>query len=435
MLIDFTVENFKSIKEEQTVSMLASISKNEHPDNIFQPGKEENITLLKTAVVYGANASGKSNLISAIQTLAIFVVKSTDLKLGEYIPVYIPYKLDKNYREKPSKFEIEFIGNDKIRYRYTVKFNQEEVLFEELVFYPNKQEARFFLREKGKSIKFGHHVKGRKKNIESELIPNNLFLSKAANSNHEQLKEVYLYFLRNLTFHPVTDLRKKIVYSKSLEIQKEGSDHLKDKLSNFLAAADTGIHSIGLGQQKMNGNFKKIFPGSMPEGIRNEILPGISPRPGTCHRLYEGEKEIGTIPFDLDEESNGTLKMYALAGEIISGLERGETIMVDELDSSLHPHLSEYILELFNYPGTNPNNAQIIAATHDATLLNPKNLRRDQIWFTRKNTFGATEVFSLDEFDKNEVRKNTPFDKWYLEGRFGAIPLINKKLFRIDENG
>lgn len=432
MIIDFTVENFKSIKEEQTFSMLASISQDEHPGNIIQSKKEDNIKLLKTGVIYGANASGKSNLVFALQAMALFIVNSTDLKLGEDIPVYEPYKLDKNYRDKPTKFEMEFIGNDEIRYRYTVNFNKEEVLSEELVFYPNKQEARLFLREKAKNIKFGSHIKGRKKNIESDLIPNILFLSKAANSNHEQLKDIYLYFLKNLKFYTRTDPRERIFPSTTLKLQKEGSDNLRNKITNFLTAADTGIDSIGLEARKVDADKFK-FPGSMPEIIRKEILSNISHRPITYHKLYDGEKEIGTIRFDLDEESNGTIKMYDLAGEIVSGLEKGETVIVDELDSSLHPHLSEYIMKLFNNPATNPNNAQLIAATHDVTLLNPKNLRRDQIWFTRKNSFGATEVFSLDEFDKNLVRKHTPFDKWYLEGRFGAIPLINKKLFRINE--
>jgi AAA15 family ATPase/GTPase len=431
MIIDFTVENFKSIKEEQTFSMLVSNPKDEHPDNLFQPGNEKNISLLKTAIIYGANASGKTNLIIALNALNFFVINSTDLKLGEEIPVYEPFKLDKSCQSMPTKFEMEFIGSDKIRYRYAVSFNKREILFEELIFYPKGQAARLFLREKGKKIKYGAHFKGMRRNIENELIPNNLFLSKAANSNHEQLKDIYLHFYENFEFHTGVHSFGGIPKMTTAMLRTEENDNFKKKLINFLIAADTGIQSVGFEKRKMNGEVE--FPDDMPDDTKRKFLELFSQKPITSHKLFDGEKEAGEIWFDLDEESGGTTRMYELAGKIIPALEQGHTFFVDELDNSLHPHLSEYILKLFNNPDTNPNNAQLIAATHDATLLDLKIFRRDQVWFTRKNRFGATEIFSLDEFKKNEVRKNTPFGKWYLDGRFGAIPLINKEIFRIDE--
>lgn len=430
MIVDFTVENYKSIKEEQTLSLAASNAKDELPGNLFQLERDKNISLLKTCAIYGANASGKSNLVSALKDMIHFVVNSTDLKLGEAIPVYRPYKLDTNRLWQSSKFELEFVGFDRVRYRYKIVFDREEVLVEELVFYPHKQEARLFFREKGKEIKFGSHFKGRKKNIESELIPNNLFLSKAANSNHEQLKDIYLYFLKRFTFLTrAYSMPAALSLSRTLALQREGADRLKDRLRHFLVAADTGIHSVGLERNGGNGDAQLELPENLPESRRQQVLSNLAHRPITYHKLYDGEKEIGTVRFDLEEESNGTIKMYDLAGTILSALESGGTVVVDELDSSLHPYLSEYVLDLFNEPVTNPNNAQFIAATHDASLLNPKHLRRDQIWFVEKNRFGATELFSLDEFNKNEVRKTTPFDKWYLDGRFGAVPRIDRKLF------
>lgn len=160
-------------------------------------------------------------------------------------------------------------------------------------------------------------------------------------------------------------------------------------------------------------------------------MEALSHKPITYHKLFEDKKETGETEFELSEESEGTQKMYALAGNIIPVLQNGLTLIIDELSSSLHPHLSEYLIELFNSPEKNPNNGQFIFTTHDTSLLNPKLFRRDQIWFTRKNPYGATELFSLDEFDKDQVRKNTPFDEWYLSGRFGAIPRINKNLFNI----
>jgi len=147
--------------------------------------------------------------------------------------------------------------------------------------------------------------------------------------------------------------------------------------------------------------------------------------------VYDNDKETGMIYFELNDESHGTIKMYNLAGKVIDALENSCTLIMDELDSSFHPFISRYILELFNDPLKNTNNAQLIVTTHDISLLNPAILRRDQVWFTTRNSYGATEIFSLDEFDKNEVRKNVPFDRWYLNGRFGALPLIDKRRFHI----
>ncbi|MCP4133102.1 MAG: ATP-binding protein [bacterium] len=428
MIIDFTVKNFRSIREEQTFSMLATKPKDEHSENIFQLENEKSISLLKTAIIYGANASGKSNLIQALQAFMKLIINSTDLKLMEDIPGYEPYRLDKSCLNKPTKFEIEFISNDRNRYKYTVIFNKKVILFEELVFYPKKQEARIFLREEGKEMQFGSHLKGKKQSIASELIENNLFLSKAANSNHEQLKEIYLYFLENTIFHLKQGGRPHSY--TTTQLTREDNANFKKKLINLLMAADTGIHSIDMVEIDLDETITE----DTPEFIRKQILELFTQKPITYHKLYENGKEAGVTHFDLNEESNGTIKMYELAGKIITVIENGYTAVIDELDSSLHPLLSEYIIKLFNDPESNPKNAQLIVATHDTSLLNPQLLRRDQVWFTKKNNYGATQVYSLDEFDKNEVRKNTPFDKWYLNGRFDAIPLINKSLFKPNKN-
>jgi len=426
MIINFSVENFKSIKEEQTLSLLAVNSEDDHPGNIIP--YEKNISLLKTAAIHGPNASGKSNVLEALKVFAAFIIKSTDLKLEQKIPYYKPYKLDKDYINKPSKFELEFIANDKTRYKYAVAFNDREIEFEKLVFYPKKQEALLFSRVKGKKIKFGSQLKGKKSNIENELLSNNLFLSKAANSNLEQLGAIYTFFLRNLNFtmdfFPVkSNTTRQLIEENNLEF--------KDELINFLKAVDTGIHKVGLKQSKYIDKIKKrfIFHDNVSEDIKSDILEEALFSPVTFHKYFEAGREIGEIDFDLSEESKGIRKIYELAGDIISVLKSGGILIVDELDSGLHPHLSEYIIELFNSHEKNPNNAQLVFSTHDTSLLNPKLFRRDQIWFAGRNSYGGTELYSLDEFDKDEVRKNTPFDKLYLNGRFGAIPLIDKSLF------
>ncbi|MCP4156164.1 MAG: ATP-binding protein [bacterium] len=439
MIIDFSVANFRSIKTEQIFSMLVLGSKKEHPGNIFPLENENKFSLLKTGLVYGANASGKSNLLTALNALRAFVVNSTDLKLGETIPFYLPYKLDKCFRNIPTTFDMEFVCTDGIRYRYIVSFTKKEVTMEELLFYPNKQEARLFYREKGKAIKFGHHVKGRKKSIEQALLSNNLFLSKAANSNHEQFKEIYLYFRDNLVFYP-TEGPPGIGFDtlRTLNMQtKEGGSDFDNRLTNLLLAADTGIHSVGVREAENGIDIAQEIWKQMPQSkMGNLSQMALKVRPLSYHKIFEGEREGETIAFDLfNDESEGTIKMYSLGGYIIPALENGHTLFIDELDRSMHPHLCEYVVKLFNNPKTNPHNAQLIVTTHDATLLNPDILRRDQIWFVSKKQ-GATHLFSLDQFDKSDLkrkaRKNTPFEKWYLDGRLGAIPNIKNNLFRID---
>lgn len=433
MIVDFTVENFKSIKEEQTFSMLASDSKSEHPDNSFPTEKEKNISLLKTGIIVGANASGKTNFLTAIQTFRDFVVNSTDLKVEQEIPYYEPFRLDENCLGKPAAFEMEFIGRDRTRYKYKVLFDRKEVRSEKLVFYPNKQEALLFLRERGKTVKFGSQFKGRKKSIESECLPNTLFLSRAANSNHEQLKEIYLYFKDNLVFHTGRDRGKDRSAFTTARLRGEDGKRFRKKLIDFLTAADTGIHSVELEINRDVFGEKDHYADRVAETPDRPSYSESFYRPVVYRKIYDGGEESGVIAFDLEEESGGTVKLYALAGKIIAALEGGRTLIVDELDNSLHPFISDYILMLFADPETNPHNSQLIAATHDTTILNPKNLRRDQIWFIGRNRYGATALFSLDDFDKNQVRKDTPFDKWYLDGRFGALPLIDKLLLKIND--
>ena len=384
----------------------------------------------------GANASGKSNLLAAIETFRDFVVNSTDLKVEENIPYYEPYRLDETWLKKPTAFEMEFIGGDHIRYKYSVLFDRDEVLEEELVFYPQKQEALLYRREQGKIIKFGSQFKGRKRSIENELLPNILFLSRAANSNHEQLRDIYLYFRDHLLFYTRRNSAKDISMFTTSQWRKSDGESYRRKLINFLTAADTGISSVELEiNRSVLGELNNYADRVAETPDRPSNLDSFY-KPVIYRTVYDGGEESGVAPFDFDEESAGTVKLYALAGKIIAALEKGATLFVDEFDNSLHPLISEYILKLFTNPETNLKNSQIIAAAHDTNILNPDTLRRDQIWFTKRNKCGATELVSLDDFDKNQVRKNTPFDKWYLDGRFGALPLIDKQLFKIDdENG
>ena len=402
MLIDFTIENFKSIKEAQTFSMLAT-SAREHKGNTFRT--KEGIRLLKTAVVYGANGSGKSNLIEAIRVMTHFVHNSTDAKLGEGIRYHMPFKLDRRCLNEPTNCDIEFVGIDNIRYLYKFSFNAREVLSEALYFYPKKQEARLFIREKGKEIDFGDSLKGAKKSIENQLLDNHLFLSKAANSNHKQLGKVYQSLSKFLivdTTHSHRLLKQTVESSLTW-----GDSDLHKKMDVLLNYADTGIKRVELRQ--MQGE---------PLG------PSRNFSPYTTHALFDDGEKVGETSFNLKEESKGTQQMYALGGVLFTALAEGRTICVDELDISFHSLMTEYLVRLFHNPEVNQQDAQLIFSTHDTAVLKSDLFRRDQIWFAEKDHFGASNIYSLSEFEFNKVRANIPFDKWYLSGRFGALPLV-----------
>ena len=403
MLIDFTLSNFKSIKDEQTLSLLCTKVK-EHPNHTFT-APQEKLDLLKVAVVYGANGSGKSNLLDGLHTMTQFIHNSTDAKLGETIPYYKPHKLDKAYLNRPISCEIEFIGLDEIRYLYKFSFTAQEILHESLHFYPKKQEAKLFIRKQGERIDFGESLKGAKKAIESQLLPQHLFLSKAANSNHKQLGKVYQSFNRFLimdTAQPQRLMRETIQHTL---IWKDTA--LEKNMNTLLNYADTGVERVELKQIQTD-----------------PFNPSTSYFPFTTHPIFHNGEEVGKTTFSLMEESKGTQQMYGLGGILFAALSEGRIVCIDELDISFHPLMTEYLIQLFYNEETNPKHAQLIFTTHDTSILKHELFRRDQIWFAEKDYYGATNLYSLSEFDFDKVRANIPFDKWYLSGRFGALPLV-----------
>lgn len=417
MLVDFTIKNYRSFKNESLFSMVAEKKKEDIPNNLFNISEDSDISLLKTAVVYGANASGKSNLLLAFETLKNFILNSTDLKLDQEIPFYKPFLLDVETRNQPMLFEIEFITAEPMRYRYSVEFDKTQIISEKLIFFPEKNGRNLFERD-GVTGKYswGRDLKGKKESLTGEVLKNVLFLSKAANNNEsdERLRAIYRYFRTNFMFHTSADSSRTEVYLTSLKMNDLSQKGFNESLIEFLKSADLGISSVRVRKEK--------------------TINDLSTKVDIGHRVFSRTNETGEdLFFQLQDESAGTIKMFDLAGKIIDTLRNGNVLIVDELDSSFHPLMSEYILSIFNDPVKNPKNAQLIVATHDAYLLDSEKLRRDQIWFVEKDKYGASNLYSLDEFEKSEVRKNVPFDRWYLSGRFGALPLIDKKLFSVVE--
>lgn len=432
MILEFSVKNFRSIKEKQTFSLIPDSNKTKEnlPQNIADI---QNQPFLKTAVIYGPNASGKSNLLEAFLAFYLMVSESAANKKGTELRYYFPYKLIKKYENEPVEFEIELLINQ-IRYQYGFAYHKDEILWEYLYHWPKSHRALLFYRySNGKQIKKGEYLKGSIKSIEKLLNPNQLFLSKAIQNNVESLASVYYGItdkLINLSIFNETNSRKlkRIAIAK---IEDKGKD-FRNRILSLLKSFDTGINDFNITEKDVSSIS---FPDDIPDEIKNEIIKDHQYDIHIKHTLFDKDNNnIGETSFNFSEESSGTQRLFLLAGIILDAMDEGNTLIFDEFERSIHPYIIKYIIKLFNDPEINKGNGQLIFTTHDVSQLDSSLLRKDQIWFTEKNSFEATELFSLADFDSSQIRKNGPFDKWYMSGRFGAIPAIDELIFRLNNN-
>lgn len=416
MIISFTIRNFKSIREEQCINFYAENLNDTHKDNIAFPDKQKRIGILKTAGIYGANASGKSNILKAFGAFQYMIASSSDWKLDDKIKCYEPFRLDYETRNAPCFFKLDFIGKNGTRYTYQVEFSQDRIEMEQLDFYPTARMVSLFKRKTTADGKFyfhpGNQLKGGRRII--PCMKNNLYLSKAANTENasELIKNIYREIRENINFvTPATGF---------FAVQSLKNDDYLKQLSLLLKCADTGISEVGR-KKRDKESFKLEGIEKLSEAMRSQIISDFEYEPFFVHNSFKDN-------FEIKDESNGTTRLYDLAPLILLALPHGETVVIDEIDNSLHPYISEFIIKLFNDPETNPHNAQLIFAAHDITLMNQEYMRRDQFWFTEKDKSGATQIYSLDEF--KEARASSPFAKWYVQERFGAVPEIDFKKFK-----
>lgn len=430
MIVNFSFKNYRSVKEEQVFSMEATSSKLKE-NNILYPIKyNKHLRLLKTAVLYGANASGKSNLIRFIFTMRNFILNSIDLKTGDSISekeYYDPYLLDGKSKNQPTEFSIDFISPTQKKHRYIVKFNKSEVIYEYLGVYETSWISKIFERKEfNEFVEFGEGMQDKK---EDKKVPkNHLYLSKIGNSTNEQFQEIYLYFKLMEVWNAVPTSFKDILFRRTETIFNNiEQKNLIRKINKLIGIADTKISRVEV-SEKDNDGFA-----ALPDDIRDSMIKKYKYETFGVHPIFENGKQIGEEKFSFNtQESQGTRMMFAIGGLILEAFERPypTVIFLDEFDNSLHPDLAKFLIELFHNPKVNLNNSQLIFATHETTLLDNKIFRKDQIWFGEKNKFGETEFFSIKDFkDLNNVRSDIPFDKWYRTGKFGAIPNIRKLEF------
>ena len=442
MIVNFTIKNFRSFKEETVFSLEASGSKGKS-DNVAEVETKngKKFRLLKTAVIYGANASGKSNVIRAYWSFRQLIAASFRYDVNDEIVLAEPFELSYETESEPTEFTLNFIAWDKQQYIYSIAISKIEGIIEEtLKYYPEKTQKLIY-RRRGRKIlsKNPDFFKG-KNDVES-INPKRLFLSELGNSGDVFWEELRNYFIvgssvlnssANGMVHRMTENAKRI-----FESNEAGAIAIKNKVIKLVQLSDLGIKGLELVEEE-----QVVKPDTNALNEQDESYSGIrkQKRFKTYHDVYDKNNVIGKKQFDLIKQgSTGTFALVGLSTEILLSLSlpHGRPIWIDEIDNSLHPYLCRFLISLFNHPKSNPYNAQLIFATHETTLLDRNNFRKDQIWITSKDKFGSTKLYSVYDLDVEGLRDDVPFDKWYMSGKFGGLPKIKELDFIFDrqENG
>ncbi len=405
MIIQLTIGNFLSFKEQSTLSLAASPLKEiqvSTEEIIFGVGSA-GLSLMKSAVVYGANASGKSNFIKAFEFFKWYVINSSkDIQAGERVNIE-SFRLNSLTAEEPSYFEAIFCNEDN-QYRYGFEADNSFVHSEWLYQKANKKRAKeveLFYRDKDSFHIHSRFAVGKELAGKRMVRENALLLSIAAQFNDPTAVEIMRWLNDTTIISGSNDERIWNTAAIQLDDTK-----MKQRIVEFSRYADLGIEDI--------------------EKNDNTII--------SMHTQYNNEgQEVKTVTFPFRKnESEGTIKYFSLAYPIIDALDNGKRLIIDEFDSKMHPLLTCRIIALFNSREANPKNAQLVFTTHDTNLLGANIFRRDQIWFTQKDRYGATELYSLAEY---KVRNDASFEKDYLSGKYGAIPIIGdmRRLFNAQE--
>lgn len=423
MLVEFRVKNFRSFRDEQVLSLVAG-NGGELDGNCTSEGR---MRLLKAAGIYGHNASGKSNLIKAIEIMREIVLNSANYEPGKKLPVQ-PFLLDGESQKGPSTFEIIFYHKD-VRYQYGFSATKECIHEEWLLAYPKVKPQTWFHRpfSQGETDwKFSSYLKGAREQLKNKTRDNALFLSVASQWNNKQLTTVYEWFKDKLRVVPPKENFRPVTAEMLLDTEKEEDigEGLHEFVTTALQQADLGIQGVSVKKLKIDRN-KTQFPREMPNEIREKILEQLEKAPPLkVEMLHLNTHTNEDIPLPLEEESDGTQRLFQLLGPWLEALKNGYTVFIDELETSLHPLLTRALVEFIQGPTSNKAGAQLIFATHDVTLLNPELFRRDQIWFTEKNKGSATQLYSMSDYKEGKPRKGEAMQKGYLAGRYGAIPIL-----------
>jgi len=377
---------------------------NDRGDTVRHPsGIGEGV--LPVAAMYGANASGKTNVILALRFMQEAVKDSHARWEPDKAIELEPFA---GGSDSPATFSADFLLGG-VRYQYGFSLNRETVLEEWLYAYPLGKKQTWFARERNKPISFSAKLQGDNRTIERLTRPNSLFLSAAAQNNHEALSPVYRWFVASLSF---TLGNRSMTFQQMQSLYDDAE--LRKKVATLVSLADLGIADLSIQEVVIPDAAKSLFDSWKPLTVQ------------LLHRI-----DGLTLPLRPDQESRGTFAFICLLEPAISAIGNGGVVLVDELDHSLHPLLATQLIRLFSDTKSNPASAQLIFNTHDTNLLGAGVLRRDQIWFTEKARDGASQLYPLTDF---KPRKQENLENGYLQGRYGAIPFLNADRFLQESN-
>lgn len=428
MLVEFKVANYRSFREEQTLSLVASKDPT-HAHCLIDAGK---LKLLKTAAVYGPNASGKSNLIKAMEFMVKFVAESaTTMNLGEPITGVIPFRLDAKSAGQPSSFSA-MILIDGSRYEYGFSVTNQHVCAEWLKVcrlggrLTNWLDRRFDAKSKRTAWSIRGPLKKDARLLKEKTRDNGLLLSRAADLNVTAITDLFLWFAKKVWKYDLARPPLELMDVTARRVQKDA--RFRERVLRLVRDADMGISDLKVQDETVHLSLlaNELTPTSLAMEFQGNV-PRVKLR-------HSAAASRNSIDFDLfDDESNGTQRFFAIVGPFLDALDDGKLLLVDELECSMHPLLTRKLIELFQDPNANRKGAQLVFVTHDSTLMDQNLFRRDQIWLTQKRRSGATELFSLYDFRAADRPRNTgAFERNYLSGRYGAVPNFGPSLEDLD---
>jgi AAA15 family ATPase/GTPase len=424
MLLEFRVRNYRSFSKEIVLSFAASNDKQLLETNTADTGVRGIPRTVRSAVVYGANASGKSNLIRAMQLMRGVVLESALLRPDQTYNVQ-PFRLGEELRNEPTLFEVTVLL-DGVRHQYGFEFTANRIIAEWLLVYKTSKPQQWIDRKPDpksgeEKFEFSSHLAGQKRTWQEATRPNALFFSTAVQLNSEQLRPLYNWFAESLIVlmdggHIPFDFTTGMVRTS------DGESAVK----SMMASADIAISAIRAVPRK---GFMQQFTFDMATGGTQEAK-----REEREFLVPEFTHKSGKVSanFGYEDESQGTQKLFSLAGPLLDIIKNGKILMIDELDRSLHPLLVRQIVETFQDPTLNERGAQLFFSTHDTSLLDHELLRRDQIWLTEKRRDQSSDLIPLMEFSP---RKNEALERGYLSGRYGGVPVLNRTLLSRSVHG
>ena len=413
MLLEFSVENFKSIREEARLSLVASRGGEHRDTHLVTPALTGGVRvdpLVRSAAIYGANAAGKSNLVEALKVMRRMVIaSSTDL---DELPI-APFRFDAACEDEATTFEVLCIA-DGVRYQYGFKATRENVTDEWLFAWPRGRVQTWFERS-SESWKFGEKLTGDKEVWRRATRTNALYLTTAVSLNSRQLGPLHNWFKE--TLHVASSRGWNNAFSMSW-----CRDERKREIIDFLNVADLAIADVRVVDEEFEA--KRLRRG-IDSDIKNQLVEKFTGTKIPELRLQHDTGNTPSTELRLRDESDGTRQIFALAGPWLDTLKNGHVIVYDELHASLHAALLRFLVDQFHDPQRNANGAQLIFTTHDTSIINQDVFRRDQIWFCERNEKQETRLFPLTDFSPRKGIEN--LERSYLAGRYGGLPFVSQQ--------